>query len=316
MTDVASTFKIDTGGSKTQVRDFLETLNGAEVTYHNYKRWQDNVTNMDQIIQSAIENAASQYERVLEEWKELRSSDYVKNAREKDIIPKELYDLALQMAKYMKDVIGWENIQKILHKTMNQKMANAIGEVKALDIESEAIKRMEAMVASNNELHKEIVTTRFKSMEEHFLTGMDRFHRDNIGETQKLVGLFSDVLKDLYSNNIELIKDLTREQAITKQRSEEMISHVKTLINTRQQEGLKIVDRNPEEYEKKLAKNREEEREEQEKKVLKKPTKKQDEKVDDDIASHFSDNVMTDEEPDEDDDDDLFAAELAGKSVR
>lgn len=194
------------GENEAEVKLVLNRLQKSSVSYSNHKRFVDEWTTVRRIIRAQIENELSRYSEERTQYLELRDSDRVKRAiQDERLVPRDLWQGTLKLQYHARQIVGWLLYEANLSRVMVEKLTGAVGEVRALDIERETLKRVDENVKGTAKMFQDIMQTRFESMDEKFLQALANMQEQEHLHKRDIVNTMGRILDDLQNNNKQLV---------------------------------------------------------------------------------------------------------------
>lgn len=138
--------------SKPKIKEFHNEITQKEFTNENYKKLYDRVMSNENIIGAQIENIHYSLKMNNQTYKSYVESKDFKDAFEENIVPVEVYRLLVERVKMMGEIYSWKWLECEIYKNVSKKMKELHDETDAMEIRSEAMKEMKAMVERSNEV--------------------------------------------------------------------------------------------------------------------------------------------------------------------
>jgi hypothetical protein len=197
---VSSTdFNVEEGGSKVrELNQVVEEFNNATITHLNYSTFLSKLLSRVQIIHSTIDNHNTQFAKLanqLTEQKEKIGESRLKQMRENNIIPLQIFTIVNDMSFHLREMLAWKIIESELMFPILNKFGNALGEVSAYEVESRVL---DAMRESQNRMltHAEnMMTTKMAQQDQKIDFVVKQLHERTDLALEKQLLLLNEMLK-------------------------------------------------------------------------------------------------------------------------
>lgn len=213
------TFTLKTeSGNEAQIKRLVDETRKTSITHSNYKKPYDQWLNTRNIILAQIENEYSQYVEETQRYREMKEEPRVKSAMQNRVVPLEMYETVLKLHYRAKQITSWKFLEAEFSQVLLQRIAEALGEVKALDIEREVLSRMNEMEKQRHELFMEIMNERWGAMDNKFLAAlkiMEEQHRvdakENITILSNAITTNADLMRQAVDVVLKSVKEASRD---------------------------------------------------------------------------------------------------------
>lgn len=153
--------------SKEYITNFLETARNQNMTYQNFRKPHDDVMNKYEMIEAQIDNLNEDYNRISKKHAKYMDNKEIKNLITSDkIVPVDVYEMLAEKESIMSQMADWKILQCELVKIDDEKLANAIGAVRGMDIEKEVLTNMKEVIKQRDDMIVEIVNEKMKVVDE------------------------------------------------------------------------------------------------------------------------------------------------------
>ena len=201
--------------SKPKIKQFFNEIADKELTNENYKKIYDRVMSNDNIIGAQIENIHYSLKMNNQSYKSYIESKDFKDAFEENIVPVEVYRLLVERVKMMSEVYSWKWLECEIHKRVSGKLKELHDETDAMEIRSEAMKEMKAMVDRSNQVFLEehkLNSQSFRNFMETLMSRQDiatsKIVNNQEYVLQKILSIIPDFLARMFPEKTETIEKM------------------------------------------------------------------------------------------------------------
>lgn len=192
---MGSTFTISgNSDNESNVKRILSDMKAAALTHQNFRKFLQQWASTRNIILAQIENEFSQYTDKVARYKEMKEHPRMKSSIENNLVPMELFQIITELTSHLKLITSWKFMEAELSQTLVEKMADALGEVKGLDIEREVLNRIGEMTKVQNTMFQEIMTSRFETMDSKFLAALKNMQDESRLDKQENTKILTTAL--------------------------------------------------------------------------------------------------------------------------
>ncbi|MBU0925800.1 hypothetical protein KKG81_12995 [bacterium] len=159
---------------KESIKNILRDLNNP-ITYANAEQIIYRVISAGELIEGHISSALYTEKIKRKEFNEFKKRKSVSRMiSENKVCPIELINTLTDSRIHLKEAYDWDRTQLEMYKKILPKLKEALGAIKGYDIEKEVTKGFEERQKSWMDLTKDLVTVKFKQLEEDIIKIKDR----------------------------------------------------------------------------------------------------------------------------------------------
>lgn len=191
---------------ESQVRSILNDINSAAITFENFKRYLDKVSDADKIINANIDNMAYEYNSLNNTLVENSKKDVNVKMRQRGYVPVDDYNTLFRMNEIQRQVFNWKSLQVEILQIIYVKLGQVLEDTKGMEIQRDALSRMDELQANNQKVFKEnfsmmtrmvlsIVNGKMQAVDDKFIKLVTALFRQSNSLIQYLVRALAQVIE-------------------------------------------------------------------------------------------------------------------------
>lgn len=294
---------------KENIRNIIEQLKTKSIGHGNYKKFVEAIRQRDLMLQTSMSNTLNSLDNYRSELDSALEHPQVKTMMEEEkIVPISIFDSYSKMYKAADEILIFRTLQAQMYKILCKKLANALGEIKSLDIEREALSRFSDMHDQHHKFTADLLNNKLKVVEEQ----LDAFKTLIFGEQQKFEEhMFLKMVQDMslfHKENIGFMKEMLMAVDLPREKEKEIYNKFDKIpkqVYENDRDPVSIINSLKEQAKSPVKETKVEESENDDTSLADIPSAgdlgvddSDDEKVEDDV---LSDDSNSDDDPDDDD---------------